>query len=96
MELARYSLLERLSLIIDFVCTLINIYLAKETKSRKEWTRFATTHLLFSMEEKQQRHKIRNTALEKRKELTCIICSSSSLSSILMKFWSSGMEKTSH
>ena len=30
------------------------------------------------------------------KPLTCNMCSSSSLSSIFMKFWSSGMENTSH
>lgn len=36
------------------------------------------------------------TDFENIEELTCNMCSSSSLSSIFMKFWSSGMEKTSH
>lgn len=50
--------------------------------------------LAWNMSNKDARQM--KTDFENIEELTCNMCSSSSLSSIFMKFWSSGMEKTSH
>lgn len=65
-------------------------------KSTKELNRLVRCQFLLSMEHKQGRNKMNTKQTDNIQELTCNICSSSSLSSIFIKFWSSGMEKTSH
>jgi len=70
--------------------------ISKGQKSMKELNRLVRCKFHISMEHKQGRNKMNTKQTDNIQELTCNICSSSSLSSIFIKFWSSGMEKTSH
>ena len=90
-----YELCDRMRFEVDCV-KLHHRLISEGQKSTKELNRLVRYQFLLSMEHEQGRNKMNTKQSDTIQELTCDICSSSSLSSIFIKFWSSGMEKTSH